>query len=933
MIINESKRLLLRSKPKPDESFMGYILRLTELNDYDNPAWIVREAGIGYLHDRGAAASHKSLDLSAFATLTGVNIADLVSLRHPIDKQSHTTYRRLFFGLTVPQYVIRPKHQKLCPGCLLEAAYVRRIWEFALVTVCPIHECLLLDECPNCCKRIAWSRNRVAVCPCNYDWREYSPPVVASSELDVTRQIHLLCRIASGDDDAQRGSLIELNPLYEVDLQGLTAALLFVARQFARTAYKKGRRLIDTTGKNFARANQNSEIHALLCKAWSVFNDWPNNYFDFLEWRRMHLPNRRFRAGLDRDFVEYKSALYYRLTSEQLNFMREGFEEYLVTKWAGGYVGHMRRLSPSLRMRSTYVSRKEAKEFLRIKVEGVDRLIALGRLKAEVRNNGRFRRILIERASLNTIKQELKHSLYLKQAAARLGISCDRVRELIKCNLLRSHEGIRVDGRCGQTFDSEDIKCLLDSVRRQLIKGSSGDASDNISFLKTLRKLRRVNVDIGQFIQIILDGAIRPIRLDSKPGLASLVFSKSDIKGYMTDMERIRLGETLSVPEVAQRLSIGVNNTRFLISKGIIQIRRQAVKGHYDLRVSESALDIFNSTYVLPAKLAPKFNTTSSRLTNLLISNGIIPISGPKVDGGTQYVFLKTELEQIDLRAIWRASENEHIDRLNERKLIDLRRAAEILGVEPSTVLDLAGRGILMLHRHVSLSRHRADGPFFSVFTLEKYKARTGDYSGLVSATVAAEMLGVSAATLYRYIPKKLLHVAADYGEAGRRYFRLDEVKRLVEGRNELRQQYITSAEVASICKVSEHSVHSWVEAGLLQPLSGAGAAGFIHKLYLRSDVEKLYAEREAFKAKRLSEGRSSRFGRPAGPNWQPVRNKVGPRIEQLVKKWSSKPNGRPVSGQRLRRQLVKEGYRVGINTIYVCLRELRRQPDSINSL
>lgn len=926
MAANDSKRLLLRSKPKPDESFMGFILRLTELNEYDSPAWIVREAGIGYPHNRSAVAFHKTLDLSALATFTGVDITDLVSLRYPVDKHSHTTYRRLFFGLTVPQYVIRPKHQKVCPGCLLDGSYIRRIWEFALVTVCPIHECLLLDECPDCGKRITWTRNKVAVCPCKYDWREYSPPVVANSDLDVTRQIHLLCHITSGNDDTRQGNLNEPNPLYGVDLQGLTAALLFVARQFARTAYKKGRRLIDTTGKTFARSNQNSETHTLLCKAWSVFNSWPNNYFNFLEWRKTHLPSRRFRAGLNRDFAEYKSALYYRLASEQFNFMREGFEEYLITRWNGGYVGHMRRLSPSLRMRSKYVSRTEAKEFLRIKVEGVDKLIALGRLKAVVSNNGRFRRILIERDSLNTVKQELEQSLYLKQAAARLNVSCHWVRELIKCNLLRPHEGIGIDGRSGQTFNSEDIKCLLDSVRRQLIRGARVAASDNISFLKALRKLRRVNVDIGQFIQIILDGAIRPLGLNSKPGLASLVFSKSRIKGYITELERIRLGETLSVPEVAQRLGIGVTNTRFLISKDIIQISRQAVKGHYDLRISESALDLFNSNYVLPAKLAPQFNTTSSRLTNLLIANGISPISGPKVDGGTQYVFLKKELGQIDLKAIWRASEHEHIDRLNERKLLDVRQAAEILGVEPSDVLDLAGRGILMPHRHVPSSRHKSDGPFFSMFTLEKYKARTIDYSGLVSSTVAAEMLGVSVDILYRYIPKKLLHLAVDYSEASRRYFRLDEVKRLVERRNELRQQCITTAEVASMCKVSKESVHAWVVAGLLQPISRARAAGFVHKLYLRSDIDKLYAEREAFKAKRLSEGRSSRFGRPAGPNWQPVRKKVGPRIEQLVKKWSAKPNRKPVSGQRLRRQLVKEGYRVGINTIYVCLRELRQQ-------
>jgi hypothetical protein len=611
--------------------------------------------------------------------------------------------------------------------------------------------------------------------------------------------------------------------------------------------------------------------------------------------------------------------------------MREGFEEYLVTKWNGGYVGHMRRISRSLRLRSKYVPRTEAKEFLHIKVEGVDQLIASGKLKAIVRNNGQSRRILIERASLATVKQELDQSLYLKQAAARLGVPCYRVRELIKCNLLSPHKDIGIDGRSGQAFNSEDIQCLLDSVRKHLIRGARVAASDGISFLKALRKLKHVNVDLGQLIGIILDGAIRPVRLTSKPGLASLVFSKSDIKSYVAELERIQLGETLSVPEVARRLGIAVTATRFLIGKGIIQVCRQAVKGHYDLRISKDALDMFNANYVLPAKLAPQFNTTSSRLTNLLITNGVSPISGPKIDGGAQYVFLKTELEQVNLKAIWRASENEHIGRLNERKLIDVQGAAEILDIDPCNVLDLAERGILTLHRHVSPSRHQSNGPFFSMFTLEKYKARTIDYSGLVSATVAAEMIGVSVVVLYGYIPKKLLHVAVDHGGIGRRYFNLDEVKTLVELRHKLKQQYVTTAEVASICNVSKESVHEWVAAGLLHPISKDKAAGFVHKLYLRSDVEKLYAEREEFKAKRVNDGKSSRFGRPAGSNWQPVRNKVGPRIKQLCKKWSA--IGKPVSAQRLRCQLVKEGHRVGLNTIYVCLRELRHQTGLIHSL
>jgi hypothetical protein len=90
----------------------------------------------------------------------------------------------------------------------------------------------------------------------------------------------------------------------------------------------------------------------------------------------------------------------------------------------------------------------------------------------------------------------------------------------------------------------------------------------------------------------------------------------------------------------------------------------------------------------------------------------------------------------------------------------------------------------------------------------------------------------------------------------------------------------------------------------------------------LRSDVEKLYAEREAFKAKRLDEGGSSRFGKQAGPQSNPVRSAIGPRIDQLVEEWQQQTPTLRITGQRLYQQLTSEGYQLGINTIYVHLRE-----------
>lgn len=156
-------------------------------------------------------------------------------------------------------------------------------------------------------------------------------------------------------------------------------------------------------------------------------------------------------------------------------------------------------------------------------------------------------------------------------------------------------------------------------------------------------------------------------------------------------------------------------------------------------------------------------------------------------------------------------------------------------------------------------------------------------------------------------------------------YFLIEDVEALIR----LNEQTITAADAAAICNVNLTCIHKLTLAGELNPISGPNVDGFGHYLYLRVDVERLCAQREAFKAKRNDQGGTSRFGRPAGPQRSPVLERIRPRVGQLVRQWSAKPQGQRISGLRVHSQLIKEGYQVGINTVYVCLRELRQQAKS----
>jgi hypothetical protein len=500
------------------------LLRLTEINGYQTLSWILQVAGIkSYLQSKLSFAFDNSLDLALLVQLSGVDKASLASLLyHSVNNPRRKMSEYSVFGSAVSQYMIRLRYPKVCSACLRETDYARKIWELAPVTACPIHNCMLIDECPNCTRRISWARRSVTSCQCGFDWREYQNSVIRDTELEIARRIYLLCKLSSSIAQTSYGA--HTNPLDTLNLKHFLSALFFVASQYVG--------IIDTKGKHLAPSLRNAALHELLYKAWAVFESWPNNYFDFLGWRRMQVADSPSVRGLRRDFAEYKSSLYKQLLVPELNFMRTAFEEYLLKHWDGGYTTHVKRLDDVARNKGKYVSRREAKDLLMVGVISVDKLIAIGKLKAIVKRQGSTRLILIERSSLLVFKQKLEQSLYLKQVQGLLGLSHKRVLELVTCGLLTPLRGPTADGCSDWRFSENEVKDLLHQIKRKVCSNDSVRNVDTISFLMALRKLRGAQVLMGQFIKDIVAGEIRPLGVSLKPGLNAFQFSKKKIAEY-----------------------------------------------------------------------------------------------------------------------------------------------------------------------------------------------------------------------------------------------------------------------------------------------------------------------------------------------------------------------------------------------------------------
>lgn len=253
-------RLLRRDTPRTDESFMSYIVRLTELNFYDTPTWILRRAGfcpqIFMASSRFIFQEAEDYDLSLLAELTGVDESKLSSLAcTSINRNQIYRDTILVFGAPLPKYMIRLRYGKVCPACLRDTDYCRKLWDLAPVTACPIHKCMLLDQCPNCKNRIVWTRNKISICRCGYDWRTTALEPVKDSELAVVRQIHQLCHQPSDKFKIKTNST---NPLLKLDLAHFILALFFVAGRY--------RGITETRGRSLAPALRNAEIHPPISK-------------------------------------------------------------------------------------------------------------------------------------------------------------------------------------------------------------------------------------------------------------------------------------------------------------------------------------------------------------------------------------------------------------------------------------------------------------------------------------------------------------------------------------------------------------------------------------------------------------------------------------------------------------------------------------------
>ena len=243
------------------------------------------------------------------------------------DVPNKLNLRYILFGKSLPASFIFHKSSRLCPACLAEKSYIRRIWEFAPITVCPFHKCLLMDFCPRCTKPLIWNRNSVSKCLCGFDLRNAEPSIVSERELRISQQVYRLCELAEFNNGVELAY-----PLNKLNLFYFLRLIFLFASFWAEIA--------ETSGKGLIFHSSNLELHNCLDFVAVIFDNFPESFYVFLDWvKYQNSPDfgtttRRIkkytRRNEEKNLIKvFSDFLLYELNLPQFDSIYEAYREYL----------------------------------------------------------------------------------------------------------------------------------------------------------------------------------------------------------------------------------------------------------------------------------------------------------------------------------------------------------------------------------------------------------------------------------------------------------------------------------------------------------------------------------------------------------------------------------------------------------------------------
>jgi TniQ len=573
---------LIVPNPKIDESINSFIIRLTIENDYEKTKWIFESLHLvnsNHLinHIYNCNSDHPSLERLANMTSLGTKRINGMTFLPLLGNYNNTD---CFIDTTL-RVNLHKLHIKICPLCLVENLYYKKVWDLHQYTSCHIHKCLLVDKCDICHRKIyIQTRNNISRCLCGRDFRSLKPRYL--KEIGIERFIYEKIY------DVQNTSN---NFLYTLNFR---VALYIITNLSSKFLYR-------TVKRTISFEQRNDTMHNIF----NAFEQFPDSFYRFLDNYYIRVGNQN--EGLLRGFRNvYNDMMEKFSVNEDLYFLYETFVNYINYHW-GGDIMRIRGLQHEF-IKKQWVTKHESADYLNKTVETINKLIESGELSSK------------------TIMKEKKHTFVNIKSLANYKFKMEKMglekKELKKYTLTHSQlialEKIGVlkkgDERNGfHKFESSSIINFFSYLNRITIK-NLGTKNEYIDFKTVVRKYCQFRNGLTGFFQDVMNGEL-PIYVKCKKvtSLSSLYFIESDVDKLANNKPFKTKGD------IAKEVGISVDKLTYLIDNSFLKYK--IIDNH--VVVQEDDILEFKKSFIFFQEIKELFKKLESNISNLKVHNYI----------------------------------------------------------------------------------------------------------------------------------------------------------------------------------------------------------------------------------------------------------------------------------------------------------------------
>lgn len=309
--------LLIVPNPRLNESMRGFFQRTVDINKYKETLWLYEL--VGWKKYNKTMNLIFPTQIYDFTTVVDILRRDEVELKSMI-LAYRITSRYDFIPNKMQQFfrqfcssLHRPR---ICPLCVNETDTHNIFWELSLFVSCPIHKCLLIDECERCSQIINPIKINITKCECGFEYHK-----------SKIRRVEGLFSNYLQDVLSNRARSLECEMLNQLSNENLIYLLLYSVRW---SNGKLGRKMHSLSSQPL----KSGQLYEVCEKAINLYENWPSNFYRFIDDIRIlkHTKNVSGKIQIKRMLLENFDEL------DGFDYFRNTVEEYFEPYWKSGFV-------------------------------------------------------------------------------------------------------------------------------------------------------------------------------------------------------------------------------------------------------------------------------------------------------------------------------------------------------------------------------------------------------------------------------------------------------------------------------------------------------------------------------------------------------------------------------------------------------------------